>query len=337
MPAVNIIAKDSRGGLGRDISLLSGLLQQRGVQVTVTQTGAPRVSRGALRFISKHARHVRSVLGARYHAHPSRQYDLNLFLEDIKPVWLPCARRNALLPNQEWVRPKHRPCLSSLDAVLCKTLHGRVIFQKPGCLTEYVSFTCLDRFDPAVPRRLDGVLHLAGDSPMKGTRAVTDLWRAHPEWPRLTVVQSLPGVPKLALPNVDHITARLDDGELRRLQNAHAIHLCPSEAEGFGFSIAEALSAGAVTVVTDAPPMNELAAPGRALMVACSASEPMGLGARYQVDSRALEQKVAEALAMPADERQRMGANARAWYIENDAFFRRRFTEVMSGLVSASA
>ena len=337
MPAVNIIAKDSRGGLSRDISLLSGLLQQQGIRVTVTLTAASRDTRGIARFASKHLAHVRSVLAARYHSRPSRQFDLNLFLEDIKPVWLACAPRNALIPNQEWVRPKHRPCLSSLDAVLCKTVHACETFRKLGCAAEYVSFTCLDRFDPGVPRAADRVFHLAGDSPMKGTQAVTDLWRAHPEWPCLTVVQSLPGVPKLALPNVKHLTSRLNDGELRRMQNAHAIHLCPSEAEGFGFSIAEALSAGVVTVVTDAPPMNELATPGRALMVACSASEPMGLGARYQVAPRALEQKVAEALAMPADERQRMGANARGWYIENDAFFRRRFTEVMSGLVSASA
>lgn len=336
MPAVNIIAKDRCGGLGRDIGLLSGLLQQQGIRVALTLTAAPRSSRGALRFLSKHARHARSVLGARYHAHPSRRYDLNIFLEDIKPVWLPCARRNALIPNQEWLRSKHRPLLPSLDAVLCKTLHALEIFREMGCAADYVSFTCLDRLDAAVPRLPVRVLHVAGDSPTKGTRAVIDLWREHPEWPRLTLVQSRPGAPRVALPNVDHITSRVDDGELLRMQNAHAIHLCPSEAEGFGMYIAEAMSAGAVAVVTDAPPMNELAAPGRALMVACSESEPMGLGARYLVDPRALEQKVAEALAMPADERQRMGASARAWFLENDAFFRRRFTEVVSGLLPSA-
>lgn len=312
-------------------------MRLQGIRVTVTLTAAPRDTRGIARFTNKHLAHVRSVVAARYHSRPSRQFDLNLFLEDIKPVWLPCARRNALIPNQEWVRSKHRPLLPSLDAVLCRTVHAQDIFRKLGCLTEYVSFTCLDRFDPAVPRVPLRVLHLAGDSPVKGTGAVIDLWRDHPEWPRLTLVQSRRMAPRVALPNVDHITRRVDDGELLRMQNAHAVHLCPSEAEGFGLSIAEALSAGAVAVVTDAPPMNELAAPGRALMVACSHSEPMGLGARYQVNPRALEQKTVEALAMLADERQRMGANARAWFVENDAFFRRRFTEVMSGLVSASA
>jgi hypothetical protein len=39
---------------------------------------------------------------------------------------------------------------------------------------------------------------------------------------------------------------------------SHAIHIMPSEREGFGHSINEGRAAGAVLLVPDHPPMNEL-------------------------------------------------------------------------------
>ena len=47
--------------------------------------------------------------------------------------------------------------------------------------------------------------------------------------------------------NIDHRIGYLDEAELKRLQNAHVFHLCPSETEGFGHYLVEAMGIGAGT------------------------------------------------------------------------------------------
>ena len=71
----------------------------------------------------------------------------------------------------------------------------------------------------------------------------------------------------MVAPNIDHRIGHLSDGELRRLQNSHRFHLCPSQTEGSGHYLVEALSVGATTLTLDAAPMNELVTADRGLLV----------------------------------------------------------------------
>ena len=103
----------------------------------------------------------------------------------------------------------------------------------------------------------------------------------------------------------------------------------PSEAEGFGHPFAESMSCGAVVVTTDAPPMNELVRPDRGLLVPAAALAPQGIGMLYRVDEAALEETIARALALPPEERARLGGNARAWFESNQEEFRERFVEAV--------
>jgi glycosyltransferase involved in cell wall biosynthesis len=196
-----------------------------------------------------------------------------------------------------------------------------------------VGFTSVDRYDPQVPRTR-GFFHLAGRSGAKRTQLVLDAWAHHPEWPTLTVIQH-PRVAghRPAAANIVHRIDYVDDQELRRLQNENLFHLCPSETEGFGHYLMEALSAGAVTLTTDAEPMNELVTEARGLLIPFAKTLPQRLATRYLIDEVGLEAAVERALAMTDEELALRSQAARDFYLRNDAEFRQRL--VMAVAVAA--
>ena len=114
-------------------------------------------------------------------------------------------------------------------------------------------------------------------------------WSQHPEWPRLIVVSQLP-MAAPAHPNVEQLATRIADAQLRRLQNECAIHVCPSEVEGFGHTLMEGMSCGAVILTTEAPPMDELVSADEGFLVPYDGTSPMGAGIRYMVDEQRLEE-----------------------------------------------
>src|SRR5690606_13048298 len=137
----------------------------------------------------------------------------------------------------------------------------------------YIGFTSVDRALPDASPDFGRFLHVAGASTLKGTDTLLEVWSAHPEWPALTVVQRDRRTIR-APANVQILDGYLPDAELRELQNACGVHLCPSMGEGWGHYIVEAMSCGAVVVATDGPPMNELVQPGRGVLVPYSRVEP---------------------------------------------------------------
>jgi glycosyltransferase involved in cell wall biosynthesis len=122
-------------------------------------------------------------------------------------------------------------------------------------------------------------------------------------------------------PNIEDLNQHLEYEVLRKYRNKCAVHLCPSEAEGFGHCIVEAMSCEAVVVTTDAPPMNELVTANRGVLVRAARSEPMRLGSRYFVDVDDLELQIGRVIAMKPEERRALGENARQWYlVQREAF-----------------
>jgi hypothetical protein len=316
---LNIIANDIGFGLSRNIQLVRPLLEARGWQVDVHGI-APLP-------VGDRARSAWRRLRGRRPA-----YDVNLFFEFVVPSWFAHARANVLVPNQEWFRKGSERYLPRFDLVLCKTHVGEAIFRALGCRTAFVSFTTFDRRADVPVRERRGLFHLAGRSLQKGTAALVALWAKHPEWPTLTIVQHPERATVVDLPNVRWIVNYIPDHELVALQNRHGIHLQPSEVEGFGHSIVEGMSCGSVVVTTDAPPMNEIVTPDRGLLAGWRGSSPMQLGTAYRVDPDALAQCVDRALGLDDAAHDRLGAAARAWYDENDRFFRRQLAEALDGV-----
>ena len=120
--------------------------------------------------------------------------------------------------------------------------------------------------------------------------------------------------PLPSLPNVNYQTDYVPENQLRQLENDCEVHVIPSQAEGYGHVIGEAMSCAAVVVTTDAPPMNELVTPERGVLIRVARSEPMRRSMRNYIDIADLEAKLKLVFAMSPEQRSQLGLNARAWY-----------------------
>ncbi|MET4675321.1 MULTISPECIES: glycosyltransferase [unclassified Luteibacter] len=331
MAHVNLIAWDNGRGLAHDIRLVENALRGLGHQVTVTR--APQRNSGwPWRAWAQRAAMVARWLTGR----GPRRYDLGITIEHVHPGYLPMSRRNALIPNPEWMSQRDRRHLPRFDAILCKTHSAMATFGAMGLPVAHIGFLSADCRRDGLPRDRE-FLHLAGGSRMKGTERLLDVWRRHPEWPTLHVLQSpsvaAPGRPP-APANLDHQVTYLADAEaIHRLQNTHRFHLCLSEAEGWGHYIAEAMSCGAVVLATDGAPMNELVDDTRGLRVAAHENGTLNAATLWAFDEKALETCVERAIRMPDTEVESLGRAARAWYEANQSGFPARLGRALDTLL----
>jgi glycosyltransferase involved in cell wall biosynthesis len=332
MAHIHLVAWDNGRGLSHDVRLLEQALRALGHQTSHTNVSPGRRGHRWRAWRERLAlawRHLRS--GRRQ---PSR-YDVNIVLEHAHPAYFGLARRNLFIPNPEWLTRRDRKVLHRFDAILCKTQVAVEIFEGMGLVTRYIGFQSVDCRQPAPPA-VTRFLHLAGASRMKGTQRLLALWRKHPEWPALLVLQS-PATAEQHEPAPTNLVHRVeyvkDLADIRRLQNSHDFHLCLSETEGWGHYIVEGLSCGKVVITCDAPPMNELVRPERGLLVAATPTQPLNAAMRYAFDEAALERVIERAAAMPATERQALGQQARDWYEANQAGFGERLAQALRGLL----
>ncbi len=89
------------------------------------------------------------------------------------------------------------------------------------------------------------------------------------------------------------------------------------------------MSCRALTLTTNAPPMNELITPDRGILVNYHRTRKQRSGANYYVDPIDLEHKIDEIIRMDPASKQLLGQRARDWYEENDRFFRRQLIEAL--------
>ena len=316
-PEIRLISRDNGVGLTRDLALMASALRAAGMAVEQVGFGST-----GMRTRLRTARLWASRL-----AHG--QVPVQIFSERVYARCLPLAARNLLVPNPEWLLAKWLPLLPRFEAVLCKTRHAERIFRTLGCSTRFIGFTSEDRLDASVVRRR-AFFHLAGRSSAKGTRVVLEAWRRHPEWPLLTVVQNpRTAGERVQAPNIDHRLEYIDDAQLRTLQNSHLFHLCPSETEGFGHYLMEAMSVGAVTLTTAAEPMNELVNAERGILITPTSSRRRQLASYYYVDVAGIESGVERALALSEARLAEYSARAREYFVLNDQAFVARFCQAL--------
>lgn len=323
-PSLRLLTRDNGVGLSRDLRLMAECLSQAGLECERVAFGAGGRSGKAMQLDlwARRLRHGRT--------------DVQVFLERVYPRCLPLSKRNVLVPNPEWLLDKWQPLLPRFDLVLCKTRHAQRIFDARGCPTAYIGFTSDDRRDVSVPRER-AFFHLAGSSAAKGTEVLLAAWRRHPEWPRLTVVQAERHARRGPVaPNIEHHVGYLDDSALRWLQNRHVFHICPSEVEGYGHHLVEAMSVGAVVLTTDAAPMNEHVTPDRGILIGASPGRRQGLDTTHEVTIEAIERAVDYALCLTGLQRSAMADAARTHYLASRRQFHARVQAIAPVLVGAA-
>jgi glycosyltransferase involved in cell wall biosynthesis len=328
--SINIVYSDNGAGLTRDALVLADALKAEGHKVSLTPQ-APRKYPLAVNYAPEILQHLAREVkqrAARAYASYVSPWEITIFLERLVGDYLALAGKTCLFPHQEWLTEGDRQLLPSIDLVCFKTRHAMDILDAQTKASRFVGWTSPDRRDASANRRWDRALHISGWNPHKGTETVARVWSQHPEWPKISIVSQLP-LPAVAAPNVELLTRRVDDQQLQALQNECGIHVCPSEVEGFGHTLVEAMSCGGVVITTDAPPMNELVTPDEGFLVPYATTIPMQSGIRYMVDDAALAEVLERVWRTDAATLRRMGDRARARYESGTAEFRSRLAAAM--------
>ena len=185
--------------------------------------------------------------------------DVTIFIELINPLHISKGSQVWFIPNSEWFFAAWNGTLQYAHKVLCKTRDCYDIWSKKvgAAKCQYIGWEALDLYDPDAGR-FSMFLHLAGKSATKNTQAVAEAWRDYKIPYQLTVASWHPHVNHFCkgIPNVTWIE-RFSENELARAMNEHIFHIMPSEYEGYGFAINEALGCGGIVITVDAPPMNQ--------------------------------------------------------------------------------
>lgn len=248
--------------------------------------------------------------------------------------------KDLILVNLDWTDFNNVP-----NTLLCKTKQAYRILKKKFKNKEvvYTGFTSVDRFRRNRGMDYNRFIHICGKSPYKGTLKIVEAWINHPEFPRLTIkvydgmysdIQNM--LKNKVVKNLEINNDFVSEDELSELYNACGIHLCPSNAEGWGHYIAEAKSAKAVVLYTNAPCMNETFTDGvDGISIDCDTSAPIitnGVCPFYEIDPINVAKAVQKVLSLPLAEKQRIGNNARASYLKNDADFTSNFKTLIYNL-----
>jgi hypothetical protein len=299
MPLFNIVTNtSSKHGLAQDLNILHG----------------------ALAAFAGEACQLRR---AHYVTSPPAAADINFFLEVVNPLWFTYARKNILIPNQEWYPSGWLPYIPLFDEVWVKTREAERLFKEAGAkVVHYIGWTSLDK-GCLNKLNFSKALMLVGKNIYRPVNTVVAAWR--PTMPELHIVGDVPD-----LPTGDHLPANvvvhaghMKDGDLQELRHECGIVVGLSQCEGFQHAVNEARCAGALIVATDAPPMNEVVDPSYAVLVPVSGSKPCpsGLGLAWSVEPDAVRDAVCDLAAYSFKEKKAMSAAARKAYEANHTAF----------------
>ena len=313
--SINIITNNNQYGLSNDASLLVNSLRQ--------------ISSSQKRFTFK----VRPV---NFYCSECGHADINFFLELPNPLLIHSGKINILIPNDEWFFKDWLVYLNQFDEIWCKTKLALTNFTdliansnlNMNTQVKYISWTSLDRHSLKYQKKYDEYLHVAGKSILKGTQHLINCWR--PEYPTLHIIYNRENhqfqIPEDTT-NITCQTQRLSDEDLVKNMNTYGIHICPSEAEGFGHYLNEARSCSSVVLATGADPMSSFTTEVGRIKVKETIEMGKTLGIRQIFCETHLEKVIKTITDYSTSQLQEVGRQARQNYINDNKTFRSLLAE----------
>ena len=304
---IQILARHNHAGLSRDLALMSKMLTDQGALITQQ----PLSRRGVF---SRNLTRLRNAFNACQST--NTLFDLNIMLERIRPEFLPQAPYNILIPNPEYFDETDKKHLRRIDCVWCKTHHAMELFSALGAQTHYIGFTSPDRYREQIARKV-AFFHGPGKSNNKGTEDLIALWSTRPDWPQLTIAWRHKYISHKSLPaNICIIDNHMNEEAYRCLQNRFWFHICPSQTEGFGHYILEAMSCGAIVLTLNAPPMNEHVTTERGILIAATQKSKQGLAPTWAPVQESYGAIIDHCLTLSLPQIQAIGGRAREYFLK---------------------
>jgi glycosyltransferase involved in cell wall biosynthesis len=303
---INLLSHDNAVGLTTDVRLLRALLEHEGHEV---------------RFVEWRD--------------GSGDADVNFFLELFDSKHLRTAPSNVGLFNLEWFDKAQVSSLGAMTQLWAKSAEALCVYERAGhgCWPAYFTgFLSRDMYRPEVKKE-PTCIHVRGKASQKGTDVVLEAWRRHGDnLPRLiiTSAQEFDGW-RRTHPTAEMVFGYQDEERLAELMTAARFHVCPSETEGWGHYISEAISCKGVVVTTDASPMHEHVRPEFGVLVP-SHQQESGLVTRHRIDPDTLAEAVRAVAEKGEGELDAMGEWAREHWEARQADFKAKALALISHL-----
>ena len=342
-PTCTLIAYESQKGINRDVEILTASISKLGFQIRSKITPPHQPTLVDEIATSETARKLRlngppllaaKALQLAARTRTPRRHEIKVFLERLPLPDLLDSSYKIFIPNPEWLIREDEWKLALMDLIVCKSRSAIDTFSRRNLSVYYLGFISDDHYSPdSKPDRRE-YLHIASGGNQKGTAEILDAWHRHPEWPHVTVLAGRNPRAIDAANNIRVIRRWVSDSELRSLMQHCGVHVCCSNAEGFGHTIMEAMSCGALVITTDFPPMNELVDHSRGILVQTHASRAMRSGNFALLQLEDIEQAINSSIEMPEDAFRTTRHNARKWFLQERVAFEKRLTDLFHSIIA---
>lgn len=300
---VNIISNNNGVGLTKDYLILKGLIEELGGMCNHVSSLDKRMAQ-------------RKIFPEAIDA------TVNIYLEHYYPVdeLKKKAKYNIFFPNPEWFFEKNY--VKKFDIILAKTKDAERIFKYLKGNVFFTSFTSEDK--RLEIKKVNEFIHAAGKSSMKNTSFIFNSWKT--DMPRLFLITQ--NSKYYSKSNVTCVTERLEDNIFNQMLNKCRFHLCPSQYEGFGHYIWEAMSCENLVISSNHQPMNEFITDNR-FLVNGRIGRVQGYGQLFDIDMFDLRKKIKYIQSLSDDEVNFIGKINRQKWEDNDLFFRNTFKKLL--------
>lgn len=188
--------------------------------------------------------------------HMLEKADVHIYLEVPCKAAFPWAKLNIIIPNQEWwYKDAWSWVLNEKSALFFyRTRYCQKLFEQLGVKGHYIGWRGLTGVQENTVCKKSQFLYIVGGSKYKKAAAdiIVSAWL--PDFPPLNIVAAEKGLKK---DNIIWHTGYINEIEKNKLVNESQYHVVASLAEGLGYTIMEAIGAGAKVLWNDIPAYRE--------------------------------------------------------------------------------